>query len=166
MGLLARESARPDDALLRELHRAYADEWFAHYNYYIASQLITGSSAASVATLLRGKSEQAFRRADRLAERIIQLGATPITKLTNLVDAATDKPFKLPEETSDIDALMKAVLDAERTSMRTHEAILDQTAGRDPITAALSLELLTEATQGEQTLERLIGGPAPEMTGQ
>ena len=165
MGVLAREFAQPDDALLRELHRAYADEWFAHYNYYIASQLVTGPSAGSVATLLREKCHEAFRRADRLAVRLVQLGETPIPKLTDLVDAATDKPFKLPEDTGDVDGLLRAVLDAERTSMRTHHAIYGTALDGDPVTAALALELLREAEDGEQQLEKLLGDPAPDMTG-
>ncbi len=165
MGLLANEFARPENALLRELQRAYADEWFAHYNYYVAALLITGSSAASVAALLRGKSEEALRRADRLAERLVQLGGGPIPKLTGLVEAATDKPFKLPEDTGDVRGLLRAVLDAERTSMRTHNAIHEMSRDRDPLTSMLALELLTESTRGEHMLEMLLGDQAPEMTG-
>jgi len=165
MGLLAREFAGPDETLMRELQRAYADEWFAHYNYFVAAYLITGPSSASVAELLRGKSEEAFRRADALAARIIQLGGVPTTKLTALVDAATGKPFKLPDDLSDLPGLLRAVLDAERTSMRTHQGIVNMTTGQDPITAALALDLLSQATEGEQLLEKLLGGPAPEMTG-
>ena len=165
MGLLATEIAQPDDELMRQLQRAYADEWFAHYNYFIAAHLMTGPSSASVAELLRGKSSEALHRADRLAERIIQLGGVPATKLMALVDAATDKPFKLPEDLSDVGGLLRAVLDAERTSMRTHHGILKTITGRDPITAALVLDLLTEATRGEQMLEKLLGDSAPEMMG-
>jgi bacterioferritin len=165
MGLLASEFASPDEALMRELQRAYADEWFAHYNYFVAAYLITGPSSASVGALLRGKSDEAFRRADALAERIVQLGGVPTTKLTALVDAATDKPFKLPDDLSDVAGLLRAVLDAERTSMWTHQGILNMTTGQDPITAALALDLLAQATKGEQTLEKLLGETAPEMTG-
>jgi bacterioferritin len=165
MGVLATEFAQPDEELLRELQRAYADEWFAHYNYFIAAQLVSGPSSASIAELLRNKSDEAFKRADRIAGRIVQLGGIPTTKLTALVEVATDKPFKLPEDLSDIDGLLRAVLDAERTSMRTHHAIHQGTAGRDPLTAAMSLDLLTEATRGEQLLEKLLGHSAPEMQG-
>jgi bacterioferritin len=165
MGWLSSELSGPDAVLLRELQRAYADEWFAHYNYYVAALLITGSSAASVSALLREKSGEALRRADRLAERLIELGGGPIPKLVELIDAATDKPFKLPEDTDDVRGLLRAVLDAERTSMRTHHGILDLVRDRDPLTAALALELLTESTRGEQMLEKLLGEQAPDMTG-
>jgi ferritin-like protein len=58
-----------------------------------------------------------------------------------------------------------AVLDAERTSMRTHQALYEQTRDRDPITARLVLDLLTEATRGEQQLQRLLRHSAAEMDG-
>jgi ferritin-like protein len=61
---------------------------------------------------------------------------------------------------------LKAVLDADRTSIRTHHLILDLTRDKDALTSALALELLSEAVRGERELERLLGQQAPEMTGQ
>jgi bacterioferritin len=166
MGELGKQLARVDENLLERLQTAYADEWFAHYNYCLVSHLVAGPSSASVAALLRDKSEEAFARANRLCDRIIELGATPILKLTNLVEHATDKPFKLTENLRDIEELLKAVLDAERTSLRTFAALYEATRDRDPLTNALMLSLLGEAVRGEQQLERLLADPAPEMTGQ
>ena len=165
MGLLARELAGESEEILQDLVRAYADEWFGHYNYYFVSRTVSGPSAESVGAFLLRKSEVAFERADRLASRIIELGGTPVPKLSDLVDAATDKPFKLPEDLSNVRALLEAVLDAERTSMRTHSAIYAKSREQDPLTAALALELLREAAQGEQQLERLLADSAPDKTG-
>jgi len=165
MGTLAREMSPGADEVLPELIRAYADEWFGHYNYYFVSRMVAGSSAESVSAFLREKSQDALSRADRLASRIIELGGTPVPKLTELVEAATDKPFKLPEDLSDVRSLLEAVLDAERTSMRTHADIYANTRDADPLTAALAIELLREATQGEQKLERLLNDAAPHKTG-
>lgn len=166
MSLLAEEFARPNEALISELRRAYADEWFGHYNYAFVAHMVSGPSADSLAALLRRKSEEALRRADRLAMRLIELGSQPVPKLTELMDAASDKPFKLPEDFGDVEGLLKAVLDAERTSMRTHQRILDLTQAKDPLTWSLALELLNEVVRGERQLERLLGQQAPEMTGQ
>jgi bacterioferritin len=165
MGVLAKEFARPDDALIKELSRAYADEWFGHYNYAFVAHMVRGPSSESIAELLRAKSDEALRRADRLAIRLIELGSAPIPKLTGLMDAASDKPFKLPEDFGDVEGLLKAVLDAERTSIRTHQSILAMTRDRDPLTERLALELLGEAVRGERLLERLLGEPALDRTG-
>ncbi len=165
MGYLAHELAQPTDHLINELRRAYADEWFGHYNYAFVSHMVTGPSSASISVLLRRKSDEALARADRLAVRLIELGSAPIPKLTELMDHATDKPFKLPDDYNDVEGLLKAVLDAERTSLRTHDALFKLSHDRDPVTAALMLELMREALAGEHELERLLGGEHPEMTG-
>jgi len=165
MGTLAREMAQNTAHVLPLLLRAYADEWFAHYNYYFASKMVHGASSESVAAVLRAKSEAALTRADRLADRIVQLGGIPAPKLTELVDAATDKPFKLPEDLSDVRTLLEAVLDADRTSMRTFYELHRLSRDADILTAALALSLLAEATEGEQQLERLLSDPVPAKRG-
>src|SRR4051812_32983860 len=86
---------------IKTLLRAYADEWFAHYNYQFVSNTLRGHRAPSVIRLLKQKSTEAFRRSNELAQRILEMGAQPISKLTDLERYATDKPFKLPRSLAD-----------------------------------------------------------------
>jgi bacterioferritin len=165
MGKLGREIAGVTLEVRSEMLRAYADEWFAHYNYFVVAHLVQGPSAPPVAALLRRKSDEALIRADRLALRLIELGEHPVPKLTNLNDFASDKPFKLPGNLHDIQGLLKAVLDADRTSIRTFQRLHELTRNRDFITEALVLDLLRQAVAGEQELERVLSESAPEMTG-
>ena len=104
-------------------------------------------------------------RANRLAQRILQLGGQPIAKLTDLVQHATDKPFKLPESMADVQGVLRAVLDAERTSLRTYHDLYSRTRDGDPVTASLAQEYLVATVHGEEELERLIGDHAPGMRG-
>lgn len=166
MGKLGQQLVGPDrKGLVQELTRAYADEWYAHYNYAFVANTISGPASPAVIRVLRRKVRQALIHADRLAERIISLGGMPVAKLTDLPEHATDKPFKLPENVRDIDGALKAVLDAERTSIRTYRELYLKTEGKDPVTQALVLDLLREAIEGEEEIERTLGAPAPEMDG-
>ncbi len=166
MGKLGQQIVGPDkNGLIEDLTRAYADEWYAHYNYTFVANTISGPASPAVVQVLRRKAERALVHADRLAERIISLGGMPVPKLTGLPEHATDKPFKLPENVRDIDGALRAVLDAERTSIRTYRALYDKTKENDPVTHALALELLREAIEGEEEIERTLGTPAPEMDG-
>ncbi|MBI3802579.1 MAG: hypothetical protein HY282_02315 [Nitrospirae bacterium] len=166
MGKLGQQLVGPDRKnLLEELNRAYADEWYAHYNYSFVANIISGPAAPAVIRVLRRKIAQALAHANRLAERIISLGGMPVPKLTDLPEYATDKPFKLPENVRDIDGALKAVLDAERTSIRSYHALYEKTEKNDPVTHALVLEFLRDAVVGEEELERTLGEPAPEMDG-
>jgi len=165
MGILARELAQASPELLETLERAYADEWFAHYNYFFAAHVVHGRAAPPIAGLLRRKSGVALDRAERLAQRLLQLGTTPPPKLGQLTDAATDKPFKLPEDLEDMTGVLKAVLDADRTSIRTFNTLLELSRSHDPLTNNLALGLLTDAVASEQEMESLLGASSPEMTG-
>jgi len=166
MGRLGQQLVRENHkALIEGLARAYADEWYAHYNYFFISKTISGPASPAVRQVLKKKSERALAHADSLAERIIALGGTPVPKLTDLPHYATDKPFKLPDDVRDIDGALKAVLDAERTSIRTYRALYEKMKDKDPVTHALAVELFREAVEGEEEIERLLGRPAPEMDG-
>ncbi|MCA1586070.1 MAG: hypothetical protein LC791_15305 [Acidobacteria bacterium] len=166
MGELGRRFARVNRAsLLKELTRAYADEWFAHYNYQFTANALWGHHSPSTTELLSRKSAEAFARTNRLAQRILQLGGQPVSKLTDLIEHATDKPFKLPASMSDVQGVLKAVLDAERTSLRTYQKLYDRTRVKDPVTALLAQECLAAVVGGEEELERLIGDRAPGMKG-
>lgn len=152
-------------SLVKELTRAYADEWFAHYNYQFVANALRGHHSPAVIELLHRKSADGLARANALAERILELGAPPVAKLTDLVKHATDKPFKLPASLSNTEAVLKAVLDAERTSIRTYETLERDTRENDVVTNFLMRQYLAAAVRGEEELERLIGDPAPQMNG-
>jgi bacterioferritin len=167
MGYLARQLLQPEQTtLIQVLIQAYADEWFAHYNYWFVANTVCGPASPAVVTLLREKAQQALVHANRLAERLNELGSRPIAKLTELVQRSTDKPFKLPDNVRDLDGALKAVLDAERTSLRTYQRLYELARDHDPVTQALALDLLREAVHGEEQLERLLGEPAPKLEGQ
>src|SRR5947208_2299017 len=111
MGELGRRFARVNHArLVRELTQAYADEWFAHYNYQFTANVLWGHHSPSLIELLTRKSNEAFARTNRLAQRLLQVGGEPVSKLSELAKHATDKPFKLPKSLSDVTGILKAVL--------------------------------------------------------
>lgn len=167
MGVLGRRFAGAGaPALRRALTRALADEWFGHYNYWLVARMVRGHRSPDLVRLLVERSERAWSRADRLARRLQELGGRPPLKVGELLESATDKPFKLPKDLSDADALLRAVLDAERTSARTFEE-LRRSAERagDALTRRLAEEFLAQAVSAEQDLEQLLGESAPEMDG-
>jgi len=166
MGKLGQESVgEAAPRLIELLKRAYADEWFAHYNYFLASTRISGSYSDSVARLLVRKSRRNFEHAARLGTRIQQLGGEVVERLLALADHATDKPFKLPNEAWSIEPVLRAVLDAERTSIRTYSELHAAAREVDPVTDRLVVALLNEAVAGEEQIERLLADDEPDMSG-
>ena len=166
MGKLAQDILGLDKAdLLRELNRAYADEWCAHYNYLFVANTLSGPATAEVIPFIRDKSYRALEQANRFAVRISELGAQPVMKMKDLLEAATDKPFKLPGKMNDRAGVLRAVLDAERTAIRTYKTLYDKVTTKDPVTLAIILDCLTKAIQDEDKIERFLDDAAPQMTG-
>lgn len=165
MGYYGSRLFPPSTGLIEALTRAYSDEWFGHYNYLLAAQSVQGLSAGPVIDLLRRKSDECLDRAQRLAQRLTEMNNRPTMKLLDMTEHATDKPFKMPADPSDLRAFLEAVLDAERTSMKTHRALYDLAVTDDPLTTRLALDLLAESVAGEQAIETLLGEAVPEKDG-
>jgi bacterioferritin len=166
MGKAAQQILSIDkQALIKDLNRAYADEWCAHYNYLYVANTISGQSSPDLIRFLADKSARALEQANRFASRICQLGERPVAKLKDLLEAATDKPFKLPDRSDNVPGTLKAVLDAERTAIRTYKELYDKTVSKDPVTQNLVVDCLTRALTDEDKIERFLGDQAPEMTG-
>jgi ferritin-like protein len=78
------------DTLLSRLTQAYADEWYAHYNYQFAANTLRGHRAPELLLYLRRRTAQAIDRATGLADRLSQLGGRPPGTLNDLAGHASD----------------------------------------------------------------------------
>ena len=65
MGELGRQLAGAQRVrLIGDLTRAYADEWFAHYNFQFTANVLWGHYSPSTTALLARKSGEALARAN------------------------------------------------------------------------------------------------------
>ncbi len=58
--------------------KAYADEWLAHYQYWLTAQWIRSMNADTLKQVLLQQSADELMHAEILANRIIQLGGPPV----------------------------------------------------------------------------------------
>ena len=64
--------------IISMLNKAYADEWLAYYQYFIEAKVIKGiMKDAAIAELTQHAADE-LRHANMIADRIIQLGGTPL----------------------------------------------------------------------------------------
>ncbi len=54
--------------------KAYADEWLAHYQYWVPPMWLKGVDADTFRPILLEMSQHELKHAEKLAKRIIQLG--------------------------------------------------------------------------------------------
>jgi bacterioferritin len=114
LGRKGREIIRAKvDDVIADLTKAYADEWLAHYQYWLAARWIRGLDGDTLRDILIGQqSKDELGHAEKIANRIIQLGGTPIMdpgKLLQISDCGYKQP---PTDPNNLKQVIQDVLDA------------------------------------------------------
>ena len=64
--------------MIKILNEAFAEEWLAYYQYWIGAKVAEGIMRPDVQKELEEHANEELGHAGKLAERIIQLGGTPL----------------------------------------------------------------------------------------
>ena len=154
MGTKAKEIVKLDvDELITELNKAYADEWLAYYQYWIAAKTLTGRGSIMLAKELERIAEEELEHAEELAERILMLGGKPLVTPKAWFEE-TNCGYSEPPE--DQEGVIRMVIEAEQCAIEVYERLAKKTLQGDPITYELMLHILEEELEHEDTFENLI----------
>ncbi len=140
--------------LINELNKAFADEWLAYYQYWIAAQVVTGLTRQAVVAELISHANDELRHAQMLAQRIIRLGGTPIldhadwSKMANCSFLAPTDP-----QTA---AVVKQALAGERCAITVYNDIIKKIRDKDNITYQMIVSILDDELTHEDDLETLL----------
>ncbi|RJP55885.1 MAG: ferritin [Candidatus Auribacter fodinae] len=144
--------------LLDMLNKAYADEWLAYYQYWVGAKVASGRMRGIVAGELEEHANEELEHAQKLVERMITLGGTPLLTPEALLkesgcgyDAPTDPCTK---------TLLKQNIKGEQCAIATYSKLLDFVKDKDPITYHLVLEILEDEVKHEEDLESLLADMA------
>ena len=152
MGEMAKKIVKTDlEHLLKVLNEAYAEEWLAYYQYWIAAKVAMGLNRTAVVGEFEEHAAEELKHADWLADRIIQLGGTPILNPSEWDNIAHCK--YIAPHNFDVVALVKDNLEAERCAIGRYEGICDLTHSSDYETFRLSRKILKEEIEHEQEME-------------
>ncbi|NCC52018.1 MAG: ferritin [Spartobacteria bacterium] len=140
--------------LLTMLNRALADEWLAHYQYWIGAKVVAGPMKdAVIAELLQHAAEE-MTHAELLVNRIVQLGGTPVLtpaewiKLSNCkYDAPTD-PF--------VQTILEQNIKGEQCAIGVYEKLMKTTKDADPVTYNIALQIIEDEVEHEEDLQGLL----------
>jgi len=137
--------------LLELLNKAFADEWLAYYQYWLGAKVIKGPMKEAVIAELVQHSTDELRHADMLANRIVQLGGTPITKpedwykKTNCGYDAPEDPF--------VKTILEQNIKGEQCAIVTYQKLVQLTATKDPVTYNIVLQILQDEVEHEEDLQ-------------
>ena len=154
MGTKGREIVgKHADRLIELLNKAFADEWLAYYQYWIGAKVVSGPMKDAVIAELMQHAADELRHADMVSTRIIQLGGTPVTspkKWFDLANCAYEEPS---------DPFVRKILEqniaGEQCAIGVYHAMLEEVAGKDPVTYNLATQILQDEVTHEEDLQAL-----------
>jgi bacterioferritin len=141
--------------VISDLNSAYADEWLAHFQYFLYAQIIEGIDAETLKKELEQQSLDEMNHAKILANRIIQLGGTPTTKLIETSTCGFSPP---PEDRADLVHVIELVLEGERCAIEKYNRLAKKYHMKDLVTHEIFEDLLTDEVSDEEDWENFLPG--------
>jgi bacterioferritin len=141
------------DELIRALNRAYASEWLAYHQYWLGAKLIKGPMKDAVAAELNLHATEELAHAVLVADRIIQLGGTPVTHPTGWI-AQSPCAYDAPDDPY-VAVLLDQNIAGEQCAIDVYKSLMDLTKDKDMVTYNLALGILQQEVEHEEDLQSL-----------
>lgn len=141
------------DELIKLLNKAYADEWLAYYQYYTEAKVIKGIMKDAVIAELNQHAADELRHAGLLADRIIQLGGTPLLHPKDWLEQ-TNCGYITPTD-FDVLKILEDAIEGERCAIDIYSKIADITNGKDIVTYDIVKQILEDEVEHEEDLVAL-----------
>lgn len=146
--------------LVKELNKARADEWIAHYYYKWAADVACGINFKPVADTLDEIAKDELEHFDELSERILELQGEPERNFENLVKIANAPKITFPKDCHDLEGILKAVIEqGEQGAIDVYNRILKSLGScfdKDAKTFHLIQHILAEEIEHEEAFENFL----------
>jgi bacterioferritin len=142
------------DELIGILNGAFSDEWLAYYQYWVGAKIAKGPMKEAVIAELVQHAADELRHSDMLAMRIIQLGGVPVQEPKDWYThsgcgyAPPSDPF--------VKTLLQQNIEGEQCAIMAYRKLVDMTAGKDPVTYNIALQILQDEVEHEEDLQSLL----------
>lgn len=132
--------AASNDEVVSLLTTAYCMELETVMNYLANSVNLDGVRAEEIKKSLSADITEELNHATMLGQRIKQLGGV----LPGSAGVKVGTQIQPPEDTTDVVAVIKAVIDAEETACAHYKKVIKATDGEDYVTQDLCIRLLAD----------------------
>jgi len=149
------------DRLLDLLVKNAAAELTTYYYYTILRCNLIGLKGEGIKEIAEVARIEDRNHFEALVPRIYELGGKLPGDMKTFHDVSACPPASLPKDPTDVMAMLKVLVDAERCAVRGYTAICNLTAGKDHRTYDLSLAILNEEVEHESWFAEFLGeGPS------
>jgi bacterioferritin len=144
---------------LKDLNRAYADEWIAYFYYTWAADFIEGPEYPAVASAIDDIAKDELEHMSELADRIFELGGEPERDIEDLQKIANCKKVVFPKDERDLEGVLMALAEAEGCAIEIYNKIIQKVSAcynKDIRTFHLIQHILAEEIEHEEAFENLL----------
>jgi bacterioferritin len=139
--------------IIKVLNKAYADEWLAYYQYFIEAKVIKGiMKDAAIAELTQHATDE-LRHANMVADRILQLGGTPLLHPKEWF-THTNCGYKEPKD-FDVVSILEDSIKGEQCAISIYSQLAEMTRDKDIVTYDIVSEILADEVEHEEDLQSL-----------
>jgi bacterioferritin len=130
------------DRVVELLQKAYGDEMETVMNYQTNAIILDGVRAEEIKESLQQDIQEELTHAQQLGQRLKQLDARPPSSAEFVARQDSLQP---PEDSTDVLAVIRGVLDAEGDAIDTYRELIDAAeAADDPVTEDLAVTILAD----------------------
>ncbi len=140
--------------LIGMLNTALAEEWLAYYQYWIGARLMVGPMRSDIEPELLTHADEELGHAVRLADRILQLGGTPLLDPKEWFKKA-ECAYEAPVDPY-VEMILEQNLRGERCAINRYQGIADYTIGKDYATYQMAVDILNDELEHENDIESWI----------
>ena len=132
---------------------------FYYYTILRANLIgLEGEGIKAIAETARIEDRNHF---EALVPRIYELGGALPRNMNDFHDMSSCPPAYLPDDPTDVKAILQVLVGAERCAVRGYTHICNLTAGKDHRTYELALAILNEEVEHESWFSEFLGeGPS------
>ena len=139
--------------IISMLNKAYADEWLAYYQYFIEAKVIKGiMKDAAIAELTQHATDE-LRHANMIADRILQLGGTPLLHPQEWF-THTNCGYEEPKD-FDVVSILEDSIKGEQCAISVYSELADMTRDKDIVTYDIVSVILADEVEHEEDLQAL-----------
>jgi len=137
--------------LLEMLNAALSEEWLAYYQYWIGARMMEGPMRSEIEPELLLHADEELGHAVLVADRIIQLGGTPVINPKDWTKYARC-PYDEPSDPY-IEVILEQNLNGERCAIQRYQEIADFTQGKDHSTYQMAVQIMNDELEHEHDIE-------------
>ncbi len=155
MGTKGKEIVGKDAKELIDLfNKALADEWLAYYQYWVGALVVRGPLRPNVQAELSEHAKEELEHAGMLADRIIQLGGTPLLDPKEF-GAKSNCGYDAPKN-EHVLKILEQNIKGEQCAIDVYMKLLQRLKGTsDMISFNMIRKIMEDEVKHEQDLEDL-----------